>query len=374
MKIDPHPTSLPIRDVQPGIPDAIRWIDHAEHPHLRLLDQTRLPAEITYRNCTTAEEVHLAIRQLCVRGAPAIGVAAAYGLCLGTFSERSSAESSLSKAVQSVSTYLKGARPTAVNLGWAVDRTARCFDSTAGQTSSQRWARMLEEARRIHMEELNACRKIGEYGSPLINDGCGVLTHCNAGALATVGYGTALAPLYVAQEQGRHFRVFADETRPLLQGARLTAFELHRSGIDVTVLCEGAAAALMASGAVNLVIVGADRIAANGDTANKIGTYSVALAAARHGIPFFVAAPASTFDLETPNGSAIPIEERDRSEVAECGGKIVVPAGVRCYNPAFDVTPAELVSGFITPKGLLEPVSEQKIRDFFPLSPCNAPR
>lgn len=358
-------TSLPATDVQPGIPDAVRWIDHADRPHLRLLDQTLLPAEISYRNCATAEEVHLAIRQLCVRGAPAIGVAAAYGLCLGTFDGRKLQAVDFENSVRSVGEYLKGARPTAVNLAWAIDRILKTSAAAVSdQPSSQRWTRMLDEARRIHLEELNASRRIGEHGAGLIRDGCGVLTHCNAGALATVGYGTALAPLYVAHEEGRKFRVYADETRPLLQGARLTAFELHRSGIEVTVLCEGAAAGLMASGVIDRVIVGADRIAANGDTANKVGTYSVAIASARHGIPFYVAAPHSTFDLQTPSGASIPIEQRDRGEIAEWGGKVVVPAGVRCYNPAFDVTPAELIRGFITPKGILEPVSEQKIREF----------
>ncbi len=355
---------MPTADVQPGIPDAVRWIDHPDQPRLRLLDQTLLPAEISYRNCATAEEVHLAIRQLCVRGAPAIGVAAAYGLCLGTIGGQHLPASDFDNSVRSVGEYLKGARPTAVNLAWAIDRVLESSGAGSDQQSSQRWAGMLDEARRIHVEELNASRRIGEHGAALIRDGCGVLTHCNAGALATVGYGTALAPLYVAQEKGRKFRVYADETRPLLQGARLTAFELHRSGIEVTVLCEGAAAGLMASGAIHVVIVGADRIAANGDTANKVGTYSVAIAAARHGIPFYVAAPMSTFDPKTPTGASIPIEQRDRGEIAEWGGKAVVPAGVRCYNPAFDVTPAELIRGFITPKGLLEPVSMQKIREF----------
>lgn len=349
---------------QGALPPAVRWEIAAGNPRLVLLDQTLLPTQTAFRACTTAEEVHLAIRQLCVRGAPAIGVAAAYGLCIGTFAARES-HAALRQEVQKIGDYLKGARPTAVNLAWAVDRLIRKLDQQPSNGGRDGWQALVTEAEAIHAEELAACRQIGEVGAPLIRDGMGVLTHCNAGALATVGYGTALAPLYVAKEQGRRFRVFADETRPLLQGARLTAFELNRSGIDVTVLCDGAAAMLMASGAIQIVIVGADRIAANGDTANKIGTYSVALAAARHNIPFYVAAPLSTFDLSKATGAAIPIEERDGAEIANIGGKHVVPDGVECYNPAFDVTPAELIRGFLTPKLILEPVSEQKIRENF---------
>jgi methylthioribose-1-phosphate isomerase len=267
--------------------------------------------------------------------------------------------------VLDVSKYLIAARPTAVNLAWAVRRVSAVAVGISSDGVASAWSAMLREAHEIAREDAAECRKIGEVGAELVRDGMGILTHCNAGALATVAYGTALAPLYVAQERGVRFRVFADETRPLLQGARLTALELSAAGIDVTVLCDNAAGALMAGGQVQLVIVGADRIAANGDTANKIGTYGLAVLARRHGVPFYVAAPRSTFDLSTQGGSAIPIEERSAAEVRKGVYGESDPIGIRFWNPAFDVTPAELITGFVTPKGRLEPVSEQNIADFF---------
>lgn len=344
------------------LPPTVAWVG-GEDGRLQLLDQTRLPDVVTVRHCDDVVAVFNAIRELCVRGAPAIGVAGAYGLCVGTRAAKDSNDL-LAKARESAA-YLKSSRPTAVNLAWAIDRVLRVADSSRGSRGAAIWSAMLAECHAISLEESRACRAIGEAGAHLIRDGAGVLTHCNAGALATTAYGTALAPLYVAKERGVQFRAYADETRPLLQGARLTAFELAAAGIDVTVLCDGAAAAAMRSGRIDLVIVGADRIAANGDTANKIGTYSVALAARRHGIPFYVAAPLSTFDRSLPDGAGIPIEERSESEVAEGFGKRTVARNVRCWNPAFDVTPAEFITGIVVPGGVLEPVTVQKIAEIF---------
>jgi methylthioribose-1-phosphate isomerase len=260
--------------------------------------------------------------------------------------------------------YIATSRPTAVNLFWAIERMKRLAESLRGRPADEIRGRLLEEANRIRDEDAAMCRAIGQAGQHLINDGMGVLTHCNAGGLATAEYGTALAPMYAAHERGRPFRVYADETRPLLQGARLTAWELHEAGIDVTVICDNTAACLMAAGKIDLVITGADRIAGNGDAANKVGTYGVATLAKAHGIPFYVAAPSSTFDLSLASGAEIPIEHRDAQEVA-CGfGQRTVPESVPCYNQAFDVTPVELIAGFITEKGLMATGTGQKIRDF----------
>jgi methylthioribose-1-phosphate isomerase len=356
---DAAPTlSLPRR-----LPATVAWVGGADGV-LDLLDQTRLPGAVEICHCETAEQVWEAIQALRVRGAPAIGVAGAYGLCLGTRAFREAGTAGLAAKVREVAAYLCGCRPTAVNLAWAVRRVAALVECGGGDSRAT-WERMLQEAHVIAQEDAETCRRIGEHGADLIRDGGGVLTHCNAGALATVAYGTALAPMYVAHERGRRFRVYADETRPLLQGARLTAFELSAAGIDVTVLCDGAAASLMKRGQVELVLVGADRIAANGDTANKIGTYGLALAARAHAIPFYVAAPRSTFDLAIRSGADIVIEERAEQEVAHGVLGATVPAGVRCYNPAFDVTPAELITGIITEKGVLKPVTEAVIRDFW---------
>lgn len=357
----------------PGVPPTLAWDDGPDGT-LRLLDQTRLPQSVTYRTCRSAEEVWQAIRELCVRGAPAIGVAAAFGLCLGTRPLRRLERAAFVNKVAQVAAYLESARPTAVNLAWAVRRVRAAAERQPPDAPATRlWHAMFAEARTIADAEAAACRRIGENGARLVPAGGGVLTHCNAGALATVGYGTALALLYVAHQQGRRFEVFADETRPLLQGARLTAFELSAAGIDVTVLCDGAAASLMRSGKVRLVVVGADRIAANGDVANKIGTYGLAVAAARHEIPFYVAAPLSTFDLTLPDGDAIPIEQRPEAEIRAGLGREVVAAGVRCFNPAFDVTPAALVRGIVTEAGLVEPVSADGIAELFRRAPCTPP-
>ena len=265
-------------------------------------------------------------------------------------------------AVEEIADYLRTSRPTAVNLFWALDRMQRVGE---GLPVSQRTTRLLDEARAkaIHEEDRQMCHAIGRAGAPLVVDGSGVLTHCNTGGLATAEYGTALSVLFTAADQGRRFRVFADETRPLLQGARLTAWELQQAGMDVTLICDSMAAQVMKEGRVQLVLVGADRIAANGDTANKIGTYGVAVLAKAHGIPFYVAAPSSTFDLNLPNGDGIPIEQRDPREVTHGFGRQTAPDGVAVYNPAFDVTPARLIAGLITEKGLIQPVTEAAIRE-----------
>jgi methylthioribose-1-phosphate isomerase len=302
----------------------MRWHDDA----LELIDQRLLPTEETWIRCTTYEEVARAIKEMVVRGAPAIGCAAAYGVALGV---RQNA------ALDQVCATLAATRPTAVNLFWALER--------------MRKNPTLEEAQRIQAEDIAACVAIGDHGAPLLPDGV-VLTHCNAGALATGGYGTALGVIRSAYAAGRKLRVFADETRPFLQGARLTAWELQRSGIDVTLITDNMAAHLMRCGEIQSVVVGADRIAANGDTANKIGTYGVALAAFAHTLPFFVAAPLSTIDLKTPTGAGIPIEERDRREVTHVGERALAPEGIGVRNPAFDVTPHALISAIITEKGV----------------------
>ncbi|MCK4660409.1 MAG: S-methyl-5-thioribose-1-phosphate isomerase, partial [Phycisphaerae bacterium] len=254
---------------------------------------------------------------------------------------------------------------TAVNLFWAIDRMTRCAKAHAEQDIAGRKEALLAEAKAIRDEDAAMCRRIGEHGAALIADGFGLLTHCNAGALATAEYGTALAPMYIAHAQGRSFRVFADETRPLLQGARLTAWELGQAGIDVTLICDSMAAVVMRAGWVDLVITGADRIAANGDTANKIGTYGLAVLAQAHGIPFYVAAPSSTFDLAVPDGEGIPIEERDPDEIRRGMGRQTAPEEIPCYNPAFDVTPAHLIRGIITERGLIQPVSRESLAAFW---------
>lgn len=342
------------------LPPTLEWTGGAGGC-LRLLDQTLLPGQEHYVECRDVQAVWEAIRALRVRGAPAIGVAAAYGVYLGVRESGALDPSGFAAKLNEVAVYLCGARPTAVNLAWAVRRVRSAGEAALAGGAGRAAAALLAEAHAIALEDAAVCRQIGEAGAALIEDGMGVLTHCNAGALATVAYGTALAAMYVAHERGRRFRVFADETRPLLQGARLTAYELSAAGIDVTILCDGAAASVMRAGRIQLVIVGADRIAANGDTANKIGTYGVAIAAARHGVPFYVAAPRSTFDLSLADGGEIPIEERDAGEVREIGGRVIAAAGARCANPAFDVTPAELIRGIITERGIVSPVSRETI-------------
>ncbi|MBM4039108.1 MAG: S-methyl-5-thioribose-1-phosphate isomerase [Planctomycetes bacterium] len=339
----------------------IEWLGGIEGC-VRLIDQTLLPTEFRQIECHSIEAMWEAIKVLRVRGAPAIGIAAAFGTILGIQSSRAAKYDEFRRALEKAADCLATSRPTAVNLFWALERMKRVADENRLMTIPLLKERLLDEALAICEEDKAVCRAIGRHGADLIPDGGGVLTHCNAGGLATADYGTALAVMFAAHEQGKRFRVFADETRPLLQGARLTAWELMQAGIDVTVICDSMAAAVMRQGKVDLVVVGADRIAANGDTANKIGTYAVAILAKEHGIPFYVAAPASTFDLSLPEGEGIPIEERKAEEVT-CGfGRRTAPEGVKVFNPAFDVTPARYIAGIVTERGIISPVGDAAIR------------
>ncbi len=345
-------------------PRTLAWIGNADSGHLRLLDQTLLPTQIEYRDCRKVNDVWEAIRNLRVRGAPAIGIAAAYAIVLDLQRWKVPGDrESILFVLRKKADHLRTSRPTAVNLFWALDRMeARAQQLSPNGFHPECAAFMLAEACAIEEEDRQMCRAIGQIGAELIQAGHGILTHCNAGGLATADYGTALAAIFTAAEQGKRVHVFADETRPLLQGARLTAWELQQRGIDVTLICDSMAAQVMKEGRVQLVIVGADRIAANGDTANKIGTYGVALLAKAHNIPFYVAAPSSTFDLSLASGAAIPIEQRDPREITHGFGKQTAPDGISVYNPAFDVTPAELIAGIITEKGLIRPVTAATIR------------
>ncbi|MEZ5974196.1 MAG: S-methyl-5-thioribose-1-phosphate isomerase [Planctomycetota bacterium] len=305
-----------------------------------------------------------AIRRLAVRGAPAIGVAAAFGVVLGVQNLNRSETAHVVQECARVRSRLAESRPTAVNLFWALDRMGRACEAGAaqGMDGAALVRHLFEEALAIYHGDRATCEAMGRLGAELIESGMGLLTHCNAGALATAGMGTALAPMYVAHSQGKSFRVYADETRPLLQGARISAWELHQAGIDVTVITDNMAAKVMQEGRIQAVFVGSDRIAANGDVCNKIGTFGVALAAHHHGIPFYVVAPRSTFDANLPSGAHIPIEERDREEIASGLGRTTVPDGVPVYNPAFDVTPAHMVRAIITEVGILEHPDEASIR------------
>jgi methylthioribose-1-phosphate isomerase len=343
------------------VPRTIEWIGDTDG-FPRLIDQTRLPGELIYLDCRDVETVWEAIRSLRVRGAPAIGIAAAYGVCVGLQSAVGENSRILMARLEKVTEYLAGSRPTAVNLFWALDRMKAKATSLAEREPPPRiLAALIDEAKCIEGEDREACHAIGRHGAELLRDGEGVLTHCNAGGLATAEYGTALAVIYAAYESGKALRVFADETRPLLQGARLTAWELQRHGVDVTLICDSMAAQVMKEGKVQAVVTGADRIAANGDAANKIGTYGVALLAAAHDIPFYVAAPSSTFDLSLANGDGIPIEQRRPEEITEGFGSRTAPADVKVYNPAFDVTPARLIRALITEKGTIQPVTSENI-------------
>jgi len=320
---------------------------------VRILDQRELPTREVYRDLRTVDDVYDAIRTLSVRGAPAIGIAAAMGVTLaldGTEADRFEVGAKIRNAAARIG----GARPTAVNLGWALGRMGRAIVEHRGDPSSLH-ATLIDEATRVLMEDRHMCQQIGEHGASLIQDGARILTHCNAGALATGGVGTALAAIYVAVQQGKSVEVYADETRPLLQGSRLTAWELRRAGIPVTVLVDGAAASLMRDREIDLVIVGADRIAANGDVANKIGTYPLAIAARHHNVPFYVAAPESTFDPATKSGDGILIEQRSADEVRFGFGSLTAPLDAAVYNPAFDVTPSDLITAIISDRGVHKP-------------------
>lgn len=348
---------------EPGVstsaPPTLRWKGGVDGS-LLLLDQTLLPLEVREVECRSVADVHEAIRSLRVRGAPAIGVAAAYGVVIGVQAAEADPavfDQCLSDAVDK----LAASRPTAVNLFWALDRMRRVADECAESSSRKRVERLLHEAREIHREDREMCAAIGRHGAALLPDDGGVLTHCNAGPLATAGDGTALSVIFAAAASGKQLHVYADETRPLLQGARLTTWELMQRDIPVTLICDSMAGWAMKTGRVRAVITGADRIAANGDAANKIGTYSVAQLARAHGIPFYVAAPSSTFDFALATGEQIPIEERQSEEIT-CGfGRQTAPDGVPVFNPAFDVTPAELISALVTEKGVIQPVSADAV-------------
>lgn len=344
----------------------LQWVP--DHPgaglpgRIRIVDQTCLPGRLVYRDLSRLPQVHAAIRRLQVRGAPAIGIAAAMGIVVAIQRERAVTGAALVRRVRAAARYLASARPTAVNLFWALDRMQALADRYAGEAPAQLKQRLAREARRIYEEDVAMSRAIGRQGAVLLQNGTSILTHCNAGGLATARYGTALAPIYLAHERGRRLHVFVDETRPLLQGARLTAWELMQAGIPTTLICDNVAAQVMKEGRVDLVMVGADRIAANGDSANKIGTYGLAVLARAHGVPFYVLAPSSTFDLHLPNGRAIPIEQRGADEIIRGFGKLTAPPRVKVYAPAFDVTPARLITGIICEKGILRPPYGKALR------------
>jgi len=336
--------------------ETIQWLDGA----VVMIDQTRLPRDVKYVTCRTYQEVAAAIRDMIIRGAPAIGVAAAMGVALGVCG--ATAED-LDRQVETICATLAATRPTAVNLFWAIERMKRLYRSLAGRPIGEIRRRMTEEALRVRVEDIAICRAIGRNGAPLVPDGKTILTHCNAGALATAGYGTALGVVRAAVEAGKRVSVFADETRPFLQGARLTVWELQQDSIPATLITDNMAGHFLKSGRIGCVVVGADRIAANGDVANKIGTYSVAVLAKENGVPFFVAAPISTLDLTLASGDGIPIEQRSPAEVTHVFGKLIAPEGTAVENPAFDVTPARYVGAIITERGVARAPYEQSLRE-----------
>src|SRR6516225_9268714 len=337
----------------------LEWTDSG----VRFIDQTKLPTEETYLTCTSCEQVADAIRTMVVRGAPAIGVAAAMGRALGVKNSGAESVGELQREFDRCCELVGATRPTAVNLFWAIRRMQAKFESQKGRPLPQLKQALIEEAQRMHAEDIAANQAMGRLGATLMPATGGVLTHCNAGALATCGYGTALGVIRSAVEQGKQIHVYADETRPFLQGARLTAWELMADHIPTTVICDNMAASLMRNGKIQAVVVGADRIAANGDVANKIGTYNVAILAKEHGIPFYCAAPWSTIDTATATGDAIPIEERPAKEVTHHGGKQLTPHGVGICNPAFDVTPAKYVTAIITERGVLRAPYAESLKE-----------
>lgn len=349
------------------IAQAIKWVGGVDG-FLEVVDQRRLPGEFVKVKCRNVEQVFEAIGELVVRGAPAIGVTAAYGLVLAMQEPAGDGgPQGFAECLSKASARLASSRPTAVNLSWALERVRQAAERfvSAGTGTDLRALQefVLAQANTIYDEDVQMCRRIGENGQKFISEGAGILTHCNAGVLATAGQGTALSVLYEAQSKGRSFKVYVDETRPLLQGARLTAWELKQADIDAVVICDNAAGWLMKQGKVDLVITGADRIAANGDTANKIGTYSLSILAKANGVAFYVAAPSSTFDMSIDSGSEIPIEQRAAVEVTEFAGRRIVPDGIGVYNPAFDVTVAENITAIITEKGVIERPKRQKIAE-----------
>ncbi|MGE4497961.1 MAG: S-methyl-5-thioribose-1-phosphate isomerase [Deferribacterales bacterium] len=344
-----------------NLPGTVEW----KNGELYFLDQTLLPLEAVSEKQETAEQVWDSIKKLKVRGAPAIGIAGAYGLAVGMRDKTGLSPANFLSELERCAEYLNSSRPTAVNLSWALKRVVASAVMSGLDSSEGLYGVITAEAEKIHAEDRAICSAIGKHGSALIKEGAGVLTHCNAGALATSGIGTATAPMYTAHAEGRRFRVFSDETRPLLQGARLTSWELRKAGIDVTLICDNMAASVMAEGRIDLVIVGTDRVAANGDVANKIGTLGVAVAAKHFGIPFYVACPSSTLDFDTPDGKHIVIEEREAEEVTSFGARRTAPEGIKVCNPAFDVTPNSLVTGIITEKGIVCPPYTEGLRSLF---------
>ena len=338
----------------------IEWVDGRIH----LIDQTLLPNEFKQIYCDDVESVWEAIKSLRVRGAPAIGIAGALGAVLGIWKSKATSYPDFASELKKVTDYLATSRPTAVNLFWALERIEDTAEKHKDLEISQLKSVLLDEAQCIIEEDRAKCRAIGQHGLDLIRNGDSILTHCNAGGLATSDYGTALAVMFSAHESGKSISVYADETRPLLQGARLTAWELMQAGIDVTLICDNMAAQVMKEGRIQCVIVGADRIAANGDTANKIGTYNVAILAKAHDIPFYVAAPTSTLDLSLKTGDLIPIEQRAAEEVTEGFGNRTAPEGVKVYSPAFDVTPAHLITAIITEKGIAHPPYKESLASY----------
>jgi methylthioribose-1-phosphate isomerase len=335
--------------------ETLEWTDAG----VRFIDQTRLPTEEIFVTCKTYEEVADVIRNMVVRGAPAIGVSAAMGIALGVQNSKAENGADLKKDFDRICDVIGKTRPTAVNLFWAIRRMQDKFEHLRMRPIPQIKQALIEEAQRMHAQDIAANQAMGRHGATLMPASGGVLTHCNAGALATCGYGTALGVIRAAVEEGKKIQVYADETRPFLQGARLTAWELMKDGIPTTVISDNMSGAMMRQGKIKAVVVGADRIAANGDVANKIGTYTVAVLAKEHGIPFYVAAPFSTIDLDTPDGSKIPIEQRNPREVTHIAGKQMVPDGVSVENPAFDVTPAKYVTAIVTERGIArEPYGE----------------
>jgi methylthioribose-1-phosphate isomerase len=336
----------------------LEWTDQG----VRFIDQTKLPTEEVYVTCTTHQQVAEVIRNMVVRGAPAIGVAAAMGVALGIKNSTAESTGDLKSEFDEICELISKTRPTAVNLFWAIRRMQEKFERIRIRPIPQIKQSLIEEAQRMHAEDIAANQSMGRHGATLMPSSGGVLTHCNAGALATAGYGTALGVIRAAVEQGKKIHVYADETRPFLQGSRLTAWELMKDGIPTTVISDNMAGAIMKQGKIGAIVVGADRIAANGDVANKIGTYTVAVLAKEHGIPFYVAAPISTVDLECPDGSQIPIEQRNGKEVTHIAGRQMVPDGVAVENPAFDVTPAKYVAAIITERGIAKAPYQDSLR------------
>ena len=344
-------SDIPIPNNRLNLPETIWW----EDGELYLLDQTVLPLQVIGERQETIEQVSESIKALKVRGAPAIGVAGAYGLLVGIKNDRELPLVDFMARIESQAAWLGEARPTAVNLKWGLKRMVEFAKTQTAANSRELYNSLVEEAIRIHEEDREMCRMIGVHGAELIKPGHGILTHCNAGSLATSEFGTATSPMYVAHQNEVPFRVYADETRPLLQGARLTSWELEKAGIDVTLITDNMAAHIMSQGLIDIVITGTDRTAANGDVANKIGTMGVAILAKHFGIPFYVALPYSTIDFEMPDGTGIPIEERDPEEVTNFGARRTAPENIKVRSPAFDVTPNELVAGLITERGIIRP-------------------